>query len=146
GLRHLGRECPGFDLHATDRRDVEPLLAGLPDRAAGRVRANLVNRDLTVEAMRLLREGLDRVRLGELFTKHHEQLRDGIRVSTPKIDRMLEAALEAGALGGKINGSGGGGCMFAYAPGREAEVAEALERAGGRAYPVTVDDGARSEV
>ncbi len=29
---------------------------------------------------------------------------------------MIAAALDAGALGAKINGSGGGGCMFAYAP------------------------------
>jgi len=28
---------------------------------------------------------------------------------------MIDAALGAGALGAKINGSGGGGTMFAYA-------------------------------
>lgn len=54
---------------------------------------------------------------------------------------MLDAALMTGALGGKINGSGGGGCMFAYAPAQPEAVAEAIERVGGRAYVVTVDRG-----
>ena len=54
---------------------------------------------------------------------------------------MMDAAMAAGALGGKINGSGGGGCMFVLAPGREGEVAEALERAGGRAFPVPIAEG-----
>jgi galactokinase len=65
---------------------------------------------------------------------------------------MLEAAMEAGALGGKVNGSGGGGTMFAYAPGRQEQVKEALDAAGGRGIIVQprrgvmlVDDGASEE-
>jgi galactokinase len=54
---------------------------------------------------------------------------------------MLRAALDAGALGGKINGSGGGGCMFAYAPNNPGEVVEAIEKVGGKAYIITVDKG-----
>lgn len=33
-------------------------------------------------------------------------------VTTPEIDDMLEAARGAGALGGKVCGAGGGGCLF----------------------------------
>ena len=58
---------------------------------------------------------------------------------------MLVAANRAGALGGKINGSGGGGCMFAYAPENPQKVAEAIEAAGGKAYIIKVDDGMRVE-
>mgnify|MGYP005860387899 CR=1 FL=1 len=143
GLRSLAEWYPGFDLHTTPKEELFPLLDRLPENVARKVRANLINRDLTVEAMKLFRGAVDPVRLGELLTLHHEQLRDGIGVSTPKIDAMLEAALGAGALGGKINGSGGGGCMFAYAPGREDAVVEAMERAGGKAYRLTIDSGAR---
>jgi len=53
--------------------------------------------------------------------------------------------MTAGALGGKITGSGGGGCMFAYAPEHTEEVAEAITRAGGRAYVVRVSEGLRVE-
>ena len=57
---------------------------------------------------------------------------------------MMDAALGAGALGGKINGSGGGGCMFAYAPGCEEAVAEAMRAEGGEPYIVKVDEGAKA--
>jgi galactokinase len=58
---------------------------------------------------------------------------------------MLDAALAAGALGGKINGSGGGGCMFVYAPTHTEAIAEAIEREGGKAYIVSVDVGTTSK-
>ncbi|MNL65697.1 mevalonate kinase [compost metagenome] len=58
---------------------------------------------------------------------------------------MLDAALKAGALGGKINGSGGGGCMFAYAPEKPELVAEAIEREGGEAFIIEVSEGTRLE-
>jgi galactokinase len=62
-------------------------------------------------------------------------------VSTIKIDNMLDAALDAGALGGKITGSGGGGCMFAYAPNNPEIVAEAIEKTGGRSFIINSDIG-----
>ena len=74
--------------------------------------------------------------IGRLLTRHHTILRDVLKVSTSKIEAMLEAALNAGALGGKINGSGGGGCMFAYAPKNPEAVAEAIENIGGKAHIV----------
>ncbi|MCD6352054.1 MAG: GHMP kinase, partial [Armatimonadetes bacterium] len=77
---------------------------------------------------------------------HQRQLRDGVGVSHPKLDELIEAAVEAGALGGKLNGSGMGGCMFAYAPGREREVKAAIEEAGGRAYIVSCTGGVHVEV
>jgi galactokinase len=83
--------------------------------------------------------------LGRLLTIHHAQLRDGLDLSTDKIERMLRASLASGALGGKVNGSGGGGCMFAYAPGHEAAVAEAIKAEGGDAYIVSVDGGVRAD-
>jgi galactokinase len=58
---------------------------------------------------------------------------------------MIQAGLDAGALGGKINGSGGGGCMFVYAPENPEKVAKAIEQQGGKAYIITVDEGSRLE-
>ena len=58
----------------------------------------------------------------------------------------MNAALAAGALGGKINGSGGGGCMFVYAPLHAEEVAAAIAGEGGKSYIITVDSGTREEV
>lgn len=53
--------------------------------------------------------------------------------------------MKAGALGGKINGSGGGGCMFMYAPNCAEEVADAIRREGGIPYIITVDEGTKLE-
>ncbi len=55
---------------------------------------------------------------------------------------MIEAAYSVGALGCKINGSGRGGSMMAYAVDRENEVASAIQKAGGTAYIVKVGKGA----
>ena len=145
GIKMLEGLYPGFDLHTTLREAVWDLLDKLPEVSCRKIKANLINRDLTIEAMSIFRKGIDPIMLGDLLYRHHEQLRDGMRVSTQKIDRMLESAREAGALGGKINGSGGGGAMFVYAPGKEGEAAEALERAGGKAFKLTIDAGARVE-
>jgi mevalonate kinase len=54
--------------------------------------------------------------------------------TTPKILKLCEAAKNAGALGAKQMGAGGGGAMLAIAPGRQNEVVKAIERAGGRAW------------
>ncbi|MBY9019589.1 MAG: hypothetical protein KGD67_00930 [Candidatus Lokiarchaeota archaeon] len=54
--------------------------------------------------------------------------------TTTKILKLCEAAKNAGALGAKQMGAGGGGCMLAIAPGRQNEVAKAIEKAGGKAW------------
>ena len=57
-------------------------------------------------------------------------------VSTRTIDELLELALSHGALGGKLNGSGGGGTFFVYAPGKEEEIAELMREKGVSSYIV----------
>lgn len=57
-----------------------------------------------------------------------------IGVCHPMNERLIEAALAAGALGAKISGSGGGGIMIALTEKeQQATVAQAIEAAGGRA-------------
>jgi galactokinase len=46
-------------------------------------------------------------------------------------------------LGGKINGSGGGGCMVAYPP-KHAEIVDAaIEKVGGKSLIISSDSGTR---
>ena len=116
------------------------------------LQANVDDRQILLEGKALLseivpeegREQFDHA-FGQLLYRHYKNLRDHKRTSTPKIERMMDAALSAGALGGKINGSGGGGCMFVYAPSKTEEVAEAIEKAGGKSYIITVDSGTKVE-
>jgi mevalonate kinase len=73
-------------------------------------------------------------------------LLEALGVGTDRLSSYVYAARAAGALGAKITGAGGGGCMVAYAPGRQDEVAKALSDVGGLAMKVSVEsEGARIE-
>jgi|WetSurMetagenome_2_1015567.scaffolds.fasta_scaffold36562_3 D-glycero-alpha-D-manno-heptose-7-phosphate kinase len=73
--------------------------------------------------------------MGELLNlswDFKKKMADGI--SNPRIDKIYEAAMKAGATGGKISGAGGGGFMFFYCPGiSRYNVINALEQFGGHA-------------
>ena len=81
--------------------------------------------------------------IGDLIDAHHVSLRDQLHISTPKIENMINSAKKAGALGCKITGSGNGGCMIAFCPGKEEEVKRAIELSGGVVYSVQVVSGAK---
>lgn len=137
---------PRFSLLSASSEDPGRLVPALDAGDRSLLAATLRNRDITREGLAVLRRSpLDEHAFGELLNEQQAILRDSLRVSTPKIDRMIGAALDAGALGGKLNGSGGGGCMFVYAPARTDEVAGAIGRAGGNPYVVHCDGGTRAE-
>ncbi len=137
-----GLEIIGNNINEISVDDIDAFADKLSASQREVLKANVFNRQLTHVAHSLMKEeDFDDRQFGHLLYKHHEQLRDGLKISTPKIDRMIDAALDAGALGAKINGSGGGGCMFAYAPENPQRVAKAIEKEGGRAYIVRVDRG-----
>ena len=53
-------------------------------------------------------------------------------ISNPVIDGLYERAREAGALGGKLTGAGGGGYLLLFADfSRRKKIAEVIEKAGG---------------
>ena len=107
---------------------------------------NIENYRILTLALSLLKsESFEDESFGNLLTQHQANLREYLKISTPKIDGMIQAGLDAGALGGKINGSGGGGCMFVYAPKNPEKVAQAIEKRGGKAYIIQVDEGTSVE-
>jgi D-glycero-alpha-D-manno-heptose-7-phosphate kinase len=61
-------------------------------------------------------------------------------ISTPTIDRIIAAARRRGAIGGKVCGAGGGGCV-ALVMDREARagVEAAVQSAGGKLLPIRID-------
>jgi galactokinase len=87
-----------------------------------------------VAAVEALRRG-DVTTLGALMGDSHASLRDDFRVSTPELDTLVEALLDAGAIGARLTGAGFGGCVVAVtAPDRREEV---LTRAGDRYRTLT---------
>ncbi len=145
GIARLREGFPGFRLTSPWTPEMERAVAALEPTVGKPLRGAFVNRDLTREGLGLFAGSFDERAFGRLLCRQQDVLREDLGISTARIDGMLDAALDAGALGGKINGSGGGGCMFAYAPGRAEATAEAVEKAGGKAYIIRVDDGARTE-
>ncbi|MFX0049900.1 MAG: galactokinase family protein [Candidatus Hodarchaeota archaeon] len=84
---------------------------------------------------------IDEEYIGRLMSKHHASLRDYLDVSTPKIEKMIDAAMHAGAFGCKVTGSGNGGCMIAYCPGHEDEVSKAIEGVGAQTHIAKIVSG-----
>ena len=88
--------------------------ASLSDGEVNVLRGTLRNREIERIASReLTDDNQDAKFLGNLMSEHHGILRDVLQISTTRIDAMCDAALNSGALGAKIFGSGGGGCMLA---------------------------------
>lgn len=97
---------------------------------------------ITVEAKYRIENGED---IGELMNTNHGLLVE-LGVSSPELDSLVKAALDAGARGAKITGAGGGGCMIAYAPDSREAVANAIEKLGFRAFDsATTSEGVAVE-
>ena len=138
-LKHI---YPDFSLRNVSDEDLEKFEPALTAEQNTILSGTIKNYRITQEAKKVLTSAnVDHKKIGRLLNKHHNVLRNVLKISTPKIDSMIEAALEAGAYGAKINGSGGGGCMFAYAPKNTEKIAEAIESRGGKAYIIHVADG-----
>ncbi|MFQ5710212.1 MAG: mevalonate kinase [Candidatus Geothermarchaeales archaeon] len=84
--------------------------------------------------------------LGGLFNVS-QGLLYSIGVSTPKLERMVSRAIDLGALGAKLTGAGGGGCMIALTRAENSSaVVKALEDLGGESFFVQPDSvGVKSE-
>lgn len=65
-----------------------------------------------VDQAKFALESRDWALLGELMTQN-QLLLQKLQVSSIKLDQLIEAANQAGALGGKLSGAGGGDCMLA---------------------------------
>ena len=99
----------------------------------------------TIEAMHKLKQQAQQMKetllrgeidtIGEILDfgwKHKKKMAKGI--TSPFIDEIYEAAMLAGASGGKISGAGGGGFMFFYCPNNTRDaVIRSLKKFGGDA-------------
>lgn len=137
---------PNFDLNTSQIEDIDRYRNCLPDRLIPFFEAALKNYHYTKEALKEFEKPtLDLKKIGELMNQHHDVLRDLLKITVPRIDDMINAALHAGAYGAKIVGSGGGGSIVVIAnPEKENRVIDAILKAGAlEAYSVSVDPGVR---
>ena len=80
------------------------------------------------QAITILQQDSDVVEFGELLHEAWQVKRTLTdKVSTPQIDAMYEAARQAGAIGGKLLGAGGGGFLLLFVrPEEQDKVKDAL--------------------
>lgn len=91
------------------------------------------------QAARVAIETSEAAQVGALMTENHGWLQK-MTVSSPELDCLVAAALQAGALGAKLSGAGRGGNMIALVKGEmeETAVRAALKNAGATTILTTV--------
>ncbi len=83
------------------------------------------------EALAALQGG-DLAAAGLLMDRSHESCRDLYEISCPELDRLVEVARAAGALGARLTGAGFGGCTISLV--REGDVPAFTEGVGREYY------------
>jgi mevalonate kinase len=90
-----------------------------------------------VKNARLCIEGGDLSSLGQLMNLN-QMLLSGLFLSTPEIERACAVAREAGALGAKLTGAGGGGAVIALAQESAAPIEAAFRADGFTAFSAEI--------
>ncbi len=119
------RSTGEFVGRVTRLRETEP-------KVYGRIASEA--QEISDRAFDALRNGPPET-LGPLMNEN-QRLLESVGVSSPDLEKLIAAARSAGALGAKLTGGGGGGCMIA-AVGKttHAGVSRAIQEAGGQVLP-----------
>ena len=105
---------PAFELEQAVLEDYEKYIDLVPEELQGYWYAAIYNYHITLEAKKELLNPNPNIQvLGDLMNQHQIILQNEIQNTPLEMVHMMDAARDAGALGTKIIGSGGGGCMVA---------------------------------
>ncbi len=107
--------CVGHCGVASSTRTMVDAVAALRARRPEVVAKTFAGIRALVCNARLAIEAGDRFALGRLMDLN-QMLLSGLYVSTPEIEHMCALARDAGALGAKLTGAGGGGSVVALVP------------------------------
>ena len=133
-----------FNLHSAVLEDVDKYSDILSEELQMFFYSSIKNHIITQNALIALNEDiLNYETIGALMNEHHSVLKNILKITTPKIDNMIEAALEAGAFGAKIVGSGGGGsiCAISSIQNKQRVIDNILTAGAKDAYAVSVTSG-----
>lgn len=139
-LKHLNR-CKNLRLNLLEKLggSWDNINEELSNDEKVLLQATITNRDMEQKAATEWDSSPPRV-LASYMGEHHAALRDGLFLSTPRLEAMNQAALKAGAWAFKVVGSGGGGCGVAWCSDGVAEsVARAMKEAGAPASWIISD-------
>lgn len=108
--------CIGNTGQASSTRSMVEAVARLKDRRPEKTQQTFDAIHTLVKNARLAIEYGDRTAVGQMLDLN-QMLLSGLFVSTPEIEQMCGAARGVGALGAKLTGAGGGGCVVALVDG-----------------------------
>ena len=143
-ITQVAKHISDFDLTTVTLEEVETMQNHVEASLQPYFFAAIKNHSITQNALKAFKEdSLDIPKIGALMTQHHEVLKDILQITVPTIDSMIDGALNAGAYGAKIVGSGGGGCICALtSEDNKAKVIQEIINGGAKnAYEVKVSRG-----
>jgi galactokinase len=138
-------QIPEFDIASTTVNELNKNLTLVETSLKPFFYAAVCNHDITQRALKTLeQEQFNTQLLGELMNEHHHLLKSYLKITPPLMDKMIDAANASGALGSKIVGSGGGGCMVAIVQDQnQKQIIEAIKATGAEdAFAVKITKGA----
>jgi len=133
---HLGAPLPsvvGYTEREAGTADLLKRVKALRDASPRVVDSVMGAIATTVEEGRAAITKGDLAGMGRLMNVNHGLL-DSLGVSSKRLNEMVYSSRSAGALGSKMTGAGGGGCMIALCPGKEDEVSIAIKVVGGEPF------------
>jgi galactokinase len=140
----IGEIHSDFDPSLIGIEDIKKYEMVLPEKLKRFFRAAIENHIITQQAkIEFERHQTDPKILGVLMSEHHQVLKEKLGITVPKIDTLIETAINSGAFGAKIVGSGGGGCIVALTDQRQKDslIKKLLENGATTAYEVRVAQG-----
>jgi len=147
-INEVKEKQPSFDITETNLSELKSLLALVSEDLKPIFEAAVKNYFITKSAQKEFDKKAPNLNeIGKLMNQHHQLLRDNLKITTARIDNMITSALNQGAYGAKIVGSGGGGCIVVIAPkGKEEHIISAIKQAGAvDAFLASVSIGAKIE-
>ena len=144
-IAQVQRKLPNFTIENAKNEHLSTYLSLVDKELKPYLNAAIGNYKVTLKALEAFqKDTLDLQKLGNLMNEHHHFLKNDLKITVPKIDKMIKTALENGALGAKIVGSGGGGSIAIIALEEEQpKIIKAIKKIGVKnVYPVAVEKGA----
>ncbi|WP_093149563.1 galactokinase [Aliiruegeria lutimaris] len=90
-------------------------LSGIADLLARRTRHVITDNQRVLDGLDALKAG-NMVLFGQLMNASHASQRDDYEITVPETDALVEAALQAGAIGARQTGGGFGGSIVVLVP------------------------------
>lgn len=130
-IKAIQQKHPQFNMQLAKVEDYERYKKDVPEAYLPYWYAAVYNYDLTLKAKTALQNDGQIEQLGAWMNSHQQILENQIQNTPKPMQMMMENARNAGALGTKIIGSGGGGCMVAMVTDQnKSKVIEAFLSAG----------------